>query len=242
MIQLFPLLFAVLFMADDGQRNFEGGNYADALTFYTEKQLADPDNLELKFNMANSYYKMQDYTNSETLFNSVIEKGDDRLKGLGHYNLGNVKFKQGDLYAALEHYNQALQINPTDEDAAYNADLVKKLINEQLEKNQQRIDDQKSTKDQLSPEKGEEENQPATEAKEEGKEEGEEGKEEDSGVTDSANQIPEVEAPQEAAYQEEDGELSEKEIEMLLNKAPEGRRRLRDGGKSSRKVQVEKDW
>jgi Ca-activated chloride channel family protein len=47
------------------------------------------------------------------------------------YNLGNALAKQGELESAIDAYEQVLEINPDDVDAAYNRDLVKELLEQQ---------------------------------------------------------------------------------------------------------------
>ncbi|HEX7063245.1 MAG TPA: VWA domain-containing protein [Woeseiaceae bacterium] len=55
----------------------------------------------------------------------------------GTYNLGNALARQGKLEAALEAWERTLELDPDDEDAAYNRDLVKKLLEEQKSAGQQ---------------------------------------------------------------------------------------------------------
>src|SRR5690606_24491376 len=49
----------------------------------------------------------------------------------GLYNLGNALAKQGKFEAAIAAWERTLELDPDDEDAAYNRDLVKRLLEEQ---------------------------------------------------------------------------------------------------------------
>lgn len=53
-----------------------------------------------------------------------------------HYNRGNALAKAGDLSAAVEAYTQSLEINPSDEDAAFNKALVEQLLEQQSQEDQ----------------------------------------------------------------------------------------------------------
>lgn len=52
------------------------------------------------------------------------------------YNRGNALARSGNLQAALEAYDRALEIAPDDEDARYNRDLVQKLLDQQQQQQQ----------------------------------------------------------------------------------------------------------
>ena len=60
-------------------------------------------------------------------YQDAIETGKALGNGAGQYNLGNSLARAGRLDEALAAYAQALQLNPDDQDARYNRDLVKEL-------------------------------------------------------------------------------------------------------------------
>jgi Ca-activated chloride channel family protein len=55
----------------------------------------------------------------------------------GHYNRGNALAKSGELQAAVDAYDRALELDPSLEDAAYNRDLVQKLLDQKKQEEQQ---------------------------------------------------------------------------------------------------------
>ena len=61
------------------------------------------------------------------------------------YNLGNAMAYQGKLDAAIDAYEKTLELDPGDEDAKYNLELVKDLKKQQEQDQQSEGDDQQST-------------------------------------------------------------------------------------------------
>ncbi len=82
-------------------------------------------------------YRAKDYAGSAAGF---AERGDARSL----YNLGNALAFQGELDSAIDAYEQVLEIQPDDEDAAYNLELLKALKEQQQEQQEDQLDDQQS--------------------------------------------------------------------------------------------------
>ncbi len=59
-----------------------------------------------------------------------------------HYNRGNALAHSGELEKAIEAYDQALEIDPTMEDAGFNRELVEKLLQQQEEQEKSQDGDQ----------------------------------------------------------------------------------------------------
>ncbi|MHB8809136.1 MAG: vWA domain-containing protein [Desulfobulbaceae bacterium] len=72
-------------------------------------------------------------------YRDAIETGKTLRDGAGQYNLGNSLARAGRLAEALAAYDEALQLNPADQDAKYNRELIRKL---QEEKNKEQQKDQ----------------------------------------------------------------------------------------------------
>lgn len=83
-------------------------------------------------------YRAKDYASSAAGF---AERGDTR----NLYNLANAMAMQGELDSAIDAYEQVLEMDPDDEDAAYNLDLVRSLKDQQQQQQQQQGDDQQSS-------------------------------------------------------------------------------------------------
>jgi len=92
-------------------------------------------------------YRAGDYANSAAGF---AEFDDTR----NLYNLGNALALQGELESAIDAYEQVLEIDPDDEDAAYNRDLVEQML-EQQQQQQQEGEQQQSEQQSGEGEQGE---------------------------------------------------------------------------------------
>lgn len=68
--------------------------------------------------------------------------------GDANYNRGNALAHLGQYQAAIKAYEQALQINPKDEDAKFNRDLLKKLLQQQNKKPNKSQSEQKQNQNQ----------------------------------------------------------------------------------------------
>ncbi len=67
-----------------------------------------------------------------------------------HYNRGNALAKSGDMKAAIEAYEQALKIDKRHEDAKFNRDLIKKIMQKQQSDQHQSKDQKESNKSDKS--------------------------------------------------------------------------------------------
>jgi len=86
-------------------------------------------------------YRAGDYAGSAKGF---AENSDTR----NLYNLANAMAFQGELDSAIDTYEQVLEIEPDNEDAAYNLELVKSLKDQQEQEQQNQDDEQQSSENQ----------------------------------------------------------------------------------------------
>jgi Ca-activated chloride channel family protein len=82
-------------------------------------------------------YRAADYTGSAAAF---AEHGDTR----NLYNLGNALARQGEFESAIDAYEQVLEQDPDHDDAQYNRDLLKQML-EQQQADQNQRDEQESS-------------------------------------------------------------------------------------------------
>ena len=163
-----------------------------------------------------SEYRAADYAASAALF---AEQEDTRSL----YNLGNAMARQGEFDSAIDAYEQVLEIEPDNEDAAYNRDLLKQIQEQQQQ--QQEGDQQESSEQQGEGEQSDSQSQSQqddSESRSESASESEEGRssERDEASEEDLEALQEElqRAAEEAAQQEQQmaqQQLTPEELEEL---------------------------
>jgi Ca-activated chloride channel family protein len=112
------------------QKLLEAGNAADAAALFEDDEWR-----------AVARYRDGDYKGSAAEF---VNREDAR----NLYNFGNAMAMQGELDAAIDAYERVLEIDPGNEDAAYNLDLVNNMKEQQQQQQQDQGDQQQSAENQ----------------------------------------------------------------------------------------------
>jgi Ca-activated chloride channel family protein len=137
-------------------KRYEAGKYESALREYKRLLLDKPDDARLHFNAGTAAFRVNDFDEAEKQLSSALVTQDLQLQERTYYNLGNTEYrrgtearepdkKQAGWEQAIANYESALKLNPKDDDAKYNMEVVKKLLEElkKQQQNQQSKDDQK---------------------------------------------------------------------------------------------------
>ncbi len=106
------------------------GKYEDALKTYQQAQVLAPDNIKIHYNMGRALYKMEKYPEAMSEFEIGLLTKDKKFQANSFYNIGNCKFRQGDLEGAIGAYKSALLLNNKDIKAKENLEFCLKLKEE----------------------------------------------------------------------------------------------------------------
>lgn len=115
-----------------GQEALKEGRIKEAATLF--------ENSEWK---ASTHYKSENYPAASELF-SQQQSAD------GFYNLGNALAKQGELGNAIKAYDEALTLDPKNEDAVFNKKLLEDLMKQQEKQKQDQSDENQDDENQDS--------------------------------------------------------------------------------------------
>ena len=134
---------------DTAERDYQSGQYQDALENYRAAADQQPDRPDLQYDLGDAAYKAGEYLQAEDAFHKALATPDLGLQEKTYYNLGNAQFKHGealqsadnkktiDLWQkALDSYASALKLKPS-ADAKHNYEVVKEKLEELKQQQQQ---------------------------------------------------------------------------------------------------------
>ncbi len=250
-------------MTRNGNTNYETGNFIDAEINYKKALEKNSDLLEAQFNLGDALVKQERFDEALEAFEKVSASTEDQnLKANALHNKGNVLLSQQDLEGAIESYKDALRVNPKDHETRYNYTYVKKLLEEQ----QQKQDQEKNEDNQEDKEQNEENNDNGDQNNENSKNKDQENSENEDEKQDQqdegGNNEDETEQDQqdkgqtdgEDSNEENQGEqpkprenkLSPEEAQRLLDALNQQEEKVQDKMKKHKlkgaKVKIEKDW
>jgi Ca-activated chloride channel family protein len=157
-------LFVVAFVTDpfrigkinraksEAREAYTSGDYKTAVQKYhylidSMKVMED----ELKLNLANAYFLLNDTANALTNYESLAGSKVNAVRSKAQQQLGIMNYRKQKLEEALNNFKQAIKADPENMDARYNYELLKKKLDEKKKKEeeQQNKDQQKKNqKDQ----------------------------------------------------------------------------------------------
>lgn len=115
--------------AEEAMKNEDFVSAISSLTILTDSLgvLEDP----VLLNLANAYFHQNDTTNAVQYYSRVLGSEDDMLRSRAHQQLGVINQQKNKMDEALNSFKFALKSDPSNEDARYNYELLKKMLNEQ---------------------------------------------------------------------------------------------------------------
>jgi len=151
--------------AAPGINAYREGKFEDAYTQFQQTLKSHPGSRaedRLQFDLGAAAYKLKDYGRALESFSQALLSKDAQLQAKSHYNLGNTLYQRGetqknddkklsDWTNALDHYQQALKVEPHNKEAKDNYEYVKKKIEELKNKKQQQGESQQPQPQQIEP-------------------------------------------------------------------------------------------
>ena len=251
MIRLLAFLFylGVLFGQDKGKKAYEEGHYDEARVYYEHVLKNRKKDDGAQFGLGVTAYQQKDMETAARALNNAMHSDDKSLASKAMYNLGNMFRDQQKMEESLALYRKAIELDPTDEDAKVNYELLKQVLQQQeqqqqdkqnQEQNQEKQDQQKQDQDS----EGQDEQNKNQDNQEKG--EDQQKQQEDQQKSQSEKEEEKKEQQQSQAKQDEtQDQKTDKQMqaEAILNA-------LKDQEKINQKRQIaksksrklEKDW
>ncbi|MCX6964174.1 MAG: VWA domain-containing protein [Verrucomicrobia bacterium] len=207
--------------AQTGMEEFNNGQFDKAGAVFENKLQSQPGSHELQFNAGAAAYKTGDHEKAATYFTEALLSSNPKLREAAAYNLANTLVRKGEAAAepeakktnwknAIEQYDEALQLNPDNNFAKENRELVKKLI-EDLEKQQQQ-------QEQKQDQKQDQQQQQDQEKKDEQKKDQQQQQPQDH--QQNQEQKPEEQDKKDSQQKEQDGQQGQQDQQEKEGKEP----------------------
>ena len=153
---------AVVGHNEAGNRRFAEDAYEEAIDEYRLAQVAEPDQAEPYYNAANAYNRQGQPEAASAQTQQALKTAEQQLAGKAWYNLGNAYFDAQQWPRAIEAYQEALRIQPDDQDAKHNLELALQRLQEQQqqEQSENQRQEQEQSKEEDQGEEGQQGQQP----------------------------------------------------------------------------------
>jgi len=240
MIRLLAFLFylGVLFGQDKGKKAYEEGHYDEARVYYEHVLKNRKKDDGAQFGLGVTAYQQKDMEAAARALNNAMNSDDKSLASKAMYNLGNMFRDQQKMEESLALYRKAIELDPTDEDAKVNYELLKQVLQQQEQQQQQNKQNQEQDQEKQDQQKQNQDNQE--------KSEDQQKQQEDQQKSQSEKEEEKKEQQQSQAKQDEtQDQKTDKQMqaEAILNA-------LKDQEKINQKRQIaksksrklEKDW
>lgn len=126
---------------EKGNAQYHQEENENALYSYMRAQRQDSTHAVPYLNAGDALYRMGRYDEGALQFFKSTKSQAESVASMGYYNLGNTFYRKGDMQSAAEAYRRSLLMNPDDEDAKHNLELVMRLMEEQQQQQDQQQQD-----------------------------------------------------------------------------------------------------
>jgi len=125
----------------EGSRAYMESDYSTSASRY--RYLVDSLNVKedpVILNLAHSYFHLNDTTNAINFYAQLTESKNREIKSVAYQQIGVIEFNQKKYNLSLGHLKNALKANPQNEEARKNYEVLKRLMQENPEMQDQQDD------------------------------------------------------------------------------------------------------
>ncbi len=217
-----------------GNRDFREGDFQQAELKY-RKALEEPDKNKVSalFNLGGAQYRQENYEAAQGSWAMVADQAESHVqKSEAAYNLGNSLMKSQDYEKAVALYKEALRKNPGFEDARYNLEYAKKMLQQQDQQNQDQQNQDQQNQDQQNQDQQNQDQQNQDQQNQDQQNQDQQGQ-------DQQEQQQQEQQQQEQQISKED---AQRMLEALQQSEKETMEKLNRTKMNASKVRIEKDW
>ena len=247
----FLLYLGVLFGQDKGKKAYEEGHYDEARIYYEHVLKNRKKDNGAQFGLGVTAYQQKDMETAARALNNAMNSDDKSLASKAMYNLGNMFRDQQKMEESLALYRKAIELDPTDEDAKVNYELLKQVLQQQEQ--QQQEDKQNQEQDQEKDEDQQKQDQDSEGQDEQNKNQDDQEKGEDQQKQQENEQQSQSEKEKEKKEQQQSQAKKDEKQDQKTDKQMQAEailNALKDQEKINQKRQIaksksrklEKDW
>lgn len=193
----------------EAEAAYKAKDYELALSKYTilhdSLGIDDP---AIKLNLAHSHYHLGDTSGAKLNYGRLLTSESNKLKSIAMQQLGVMSKDAGKLEEALQQLKSAIKADPSNQEARYNYEVVKKLLEEQKKQEQQQKEDQENKDGE---EQQEQQNKDEQEKKD-GEQEDQKNQEGDQEKSDEEKKNQEQQNQEQKEGEEQDQEKSQDQM------------------------------
>ncbi len=144
-------------LKSEAKEAYKKGDYKKAIEKY--RYLVDSLSVtedEVRLNLANAYFEANDTVNTLQRYQPLTQSSNSKIRSVAHQQMGVLANRQAKFEEALASFKQALKADPTNEDARYNYEMVKKKLEEQKKKEEEQKKQDPNKQDKNEDQKKEE--------------------------------------------------------------------------------------
>jgi tetratricopeptide (TPR) repeat protein len=127
----------------EAKNAFQSGDYALAVSKY--KYLVDSMGVnedEVSLNLAHAYYLQKDTANAFPAYQALTQSESPKISSKAFNQVALMLNQRGKPEQALQHFKIALKADPTNEEARYNYEMLKKKLDQKKKQDEQKNQDQ----------------------------------------------------------------------------------------------------
>jgi Ca-activated chloride channel family protein len=231
-----------------GVKAFEDSQYDKSLQHFQDALLDDPENPLGHYNVAEALYKNKKYEEAIKSYEKSLNSQDIALREKAFYNLGNSYYQMNKYQEAIQNYIKALELDPNDQDAKHNLELVRAKLKEMAQKQpmqnqQQQQQNQQGGQQDQQQQNQQQDQQQSQQQQQQGEQDQEQQKQQELAKKDEQQKDQGEE--KQAQQIEKKKELSKEEAERILQALRSDEKenqKLRRPEQPARRPRVEKDW
>jgi len=187
----------------------------DSLQIYDEKSI---------MNLGHAYYQLNQKDLAQAQYQKLVLSKNEQLKSVAYQQLGAMSNDPKTLQKAMSYFKESIKSDPTNQDARFNYELVKKKLKDQQEQNQnQENQDQNNENQENQDEEKKDQDQQENEDQQEG-DQNEDQNQENQNSEDQEQQDQEGQDQQNQEQEEQqsqDGQENEKEGDQQEQQQPQ---------------------